>query len=517
MAAAAVSIPVPRTENQCVGTPTGFVRNILRKSIWRAQSDILESVLWNRRTAVKSCHASGKTFIAAAITLYWVSKYDDGIVVTTAPTNTQVKNILWREVREQAAGSRMKFPSVLTQELKLGEKNYALGLSTNQAPRFQGFHSRHILVILDEAPGVRGEVWDAVQGLMAGGDVRLLAIGNPTITGGPFYDAFTTQRERWATYTINAFDTPNLQHCSHTFRRTATDEHGKEYDVNTVIGYGPDIMEMEEDALDHAVRPYLCTRRWVREMIEDNGINNPLVEAKVFGDFPTEGADVLIPLSWLERARLVEDGPEVAKLPICAGLDVAGAGQADTVLVVRRGPRVLLVQGWTSADPRGEVVAALAPFKSELIRLNVDSIGIGWNMYTHLRDQFGRASNGAERVFPVNVGLEPRNREKFFNAKAEYYWALRERAKVGDLRFPIPDKTVRGEDRVLGQLSVIRYAQNARGQIVIESKEDLRKRGIKSPDAAEATMLAFVERVRGESAPIFAISSITQPSGWRMG
>lgn len=71
------------------------------------------------------------------------------------------------------------------------------------------FHGR-ILIVVDEAPGVKAEIWEAIEGIRAGGDVRVLALGNPTIASGPFYDAFTANRDGWCTFTISAFDSPNL-------------------------------------------------------------------------------------------------------------------------------------------------------------------------------------------------------------------------------------------------------------------------------------------------------------------
>jgi hypothetical protein len=84
-------------------------------------------------------------------------------------------------------------------------------LSPESAVNIHGFHSEHILIILDEAPGIRAEIWDAIEGARASGNVRLLALGNPTIPGGPFYEAFTRARGLWKTITIDAFETPNLE------------------------------------------------------------------------------------------------------------------------------------------------------------------------------------------------------------------------------------------------------------------------------------------------------------------
>jgi hypothetical protein len=112
--------------------------------------------------------------------------------------------------------------------------------------------------------------------------------------------------------------------------------------------------------------------------------------------------------------------------------------------------------------------------------INVDSAGIGWNMYTHLNDVFPGIAH------PINVGESPYDPEKYANLKAELYWGLRMRAQAGDLSGSMDEK-------LIGQLAGIRYKHNARGQIVIESKEDARKRGVKSPDRAEAVMLAFAQ------------------------
>jgi hypothetical protein len=465
-----------------LGTPQGFVRGALGQSIWHMQGEILESVANNRRTAVKSCHASGKTFISAAAVLWWITTYSDGIAVTTAPTNTQVETVLWGEIRDSAQKARIHYPRILTRDIKLGEKNYAIGLSTNESARFQGFHSGRVLVVLDEAPGVRNEVWQAVQGLLAGGNVRLLAIGNPVIAGGPFHDAFTSARSLWSTHTINAFDTPNLQRVSLAY----PDETG----AQVVIGSGRELTELTDEELDNNTRPYLCTRRWVKEMLEEWGPLHPYFQSKVLGEFPTESDDTLLPLSWLEKGKVASETKAIEPGRPIAGLDVAGPGESETVLVVRIGPRVVLLKGWTQADPRGEVVAALMPYKVDLQRINVDCIGIGWNMYTHLKDIFGPI------VFPVNVGSPARNKEKFVNSKAEYYWGLRQRAQTGDLLGITDDKTI-------GQLAAIRYTHNARGHVEIEGKDEMRKRGVKSPDRAEAVMLAFIDKMRGELPKMF--------------
>ena len=231
---------------------------------------------------------------------------------------------------------------------------------------------------------------------------------------------------------------------------------------------------MKEEELDDNARPYLTTRRWVREKFLEWGAGHPLWESRVLGRFPTQSEDALISLGWLEEAQRRECA---GTGELCAGLDVAGPGEDETVLVVRDGPRILLMRAWSQADPRGEVIAALAPFRSRLKTLNVDSIGVGWGIYLHMKDAGLPAR-------PVNVGESPRDSEKYANLKAELYWGLRMRLESGDMAGLMDEKAV-------GQLAGIRYRHNGRGQIVIESKEEAGKRGVKSPDRAEAVMLAF--------------------------
>jgi hypothetical protein len=194
---------------EIVRDPVRFCRGLLRQDLWPLQEDILRAVASRSRVAVKACHASGKTFVAALVVLWFVTRHRDGIVVTTAPTWTQVEKLLWGEIHRAVQSSRIAFPQLNKTELRIGPGNYAVGLSTDQGVRFQGFHGR-VLIVIDEAPGVKADIWEAIEGIRAGGDVRVLGLGNPTLASGPFHDAFTTNRDGWCTFTISAFDSPNL-------------------------------------------------------------------------------------------------------------------------------------------------------------------------------------------------------------------------------------------------------------------------------------------------------------------
>ena len=204
--------PSRSTAGSLLRDPALFARIVLGADLWKTQREILTAVSQHSRVAAKSCHASGKSYAIAIAVLWWLAAHRDGIVVTTAPTWLQVEKVIWGEIKSAVRRSvlcgKLKFPVPTQTELRLGPQNYAIGVSTDESSRFQGFHSGHVLVVLDEAPGVRAEVYEAVEGIRAGGQVHVLALGNPTLVGGPFHDVFTTTRATWKTFTINAFRYP---------------------------------------------------------------------------------------------------------------------------------------------------------------------------------------------------------------------------------------------------------------------------------------------------------------------
>ena len=471
-----------------VQDPVAFVSKWLGMDCWSKQKQALE--LLNEpasSTVIKSCHSSGKTRICAAAVLWWLARWDDCIVVTTAPTWVQVTNLLWGEIHALVGMSKYPYPEPNKTELRLvtkeKKKRYAFGLSTsvteqNEGVRFQGVHAEHVLIVVDEAPGVNPKIWSAIDGIRAGGDVRVLAPGNPTIPSGPFVDAFAPGNfTGWNPITISAFDTPNFEGIYLQYYDAIK---GRE----VVLGdrSGKDLLSLNQKDLLSNPRPYLTTKAWVKEKYYTWGPGHYLWDSRVMGNFPSQSEDSLISTTWIEQAETSEK--EAVGL-IHVGIDVAGPGEDETVLAIRRGPRLLGLRAWANPDPRGEIMQELARYDRDQIgTINVDSAGIGWGMFTHLRDTY------KEKVVPINVGESPSNSkaaEKYSNLKAELYWSLRARFESGEIS---AEKDVL-DPVVKKQLASIRYGPNPKGKTEIESKKDASKRGVKSPDRAEAIMLAY--------------------------
>lgn len=442
--------------------PASFAAVFLRQDLWPLQQEILRSIATEPLVAVKACHASGKTFLAAEAALWWLARHpEDGQVITTAPTWNQVEKLLWAEVHVALGKSRWPYPRADQTAIKIGPKNFAMGLSTDEGDRFQGFHGS-VLIIIDEGPGVRQAIFDAIEGIRAGGKVHVLMLGNPTVAAGRFFDAFKSPM--WKKFTIDAFDTPNLK--------------GVTEDDIAALPADPDELTPEQVAwLDTCERPYLITRRWVWEKYNDWGPDAPIYQARVRGRFPTDAANMFFPFWMVEEAReLREEDPDA---PVDAGLDIAGPGDDETVLYWRKGMNFQGLHAWSMPDPRYPVLSALQRVRARSV--NADAGGLGYHFYTFLRE-----NKVGARAYVAQASA--RDRDRFLNLKAELHWEFRQKLEA---------RTVGGlkDQRTIDQLLSILY-DDSTGKVAVEAKEHARKkRGVKSPDRAEAAILCSANNV----------------------
>ena len=187
---------------------------------WHKMEEINTSVRDYDKTAVGAGHGVSKTYTAARLSLAFLMCWPQSIVVTTAPTAHQVKNITWRAIRESHANARVPMPGKVTEtkidlQQETGKEWYALGMSTRadtitaEATKMQGFHSPvAILIVLEEAAAILPEIWRATQYITAPVK-RILAIGNPTSCGGEF--AAALQDPKWHYINVSVKDTPNFK------------------------------------------------------------------------------------------------------------------------------------------------------------------------------------------------------------------------------------------------------------------------------------------------------------------
>ena len=159
--------PLHIPPRQRFGKAVEFVRLDLGTKLWGKQAEILRVLKFSKRTAVRSCNGSGKTHVAAAAVIWWLMAHEhkSALAITTAPTQRQVTNLLWREIRRIYFKNTALFPpsTILTRtSLELSPSHSAMGLSTDSPERFQGFHEENILFVVDEASGVHEDVFDCL-------------------------------------------------------------------------------------------------------------------------------------------------------------------------------------------------------------------------------------------------------------------------------------------------------------------------------------------------------------------
>jgi hypothetical protein len=446
--------------------PVGFVKTVLGEHLWSTQRRIAEAVRDHRRVAVPSCHDAGKSFLAARIAAWWISTAvpGDAFVVTSAPTEAQVKAILWREINKAHKKGRLPGKVNLT-EWYLGNEVVAIGRkpASGDMTGFQGIHAKRVLVIFDEACGIPKPLWEGADSLITNDDSHILAIGNPDDPASHFAKV-CKPGSGWEVIPIDALETPNFT--------------GEE--IPTYLS------------------SLLISKTWVAEKALDWGEASPIYQAKVRGKFSETSVDGLIKGSKLREAvergaaRLADNLPLIH--PVELGVDVAGGGD-ETVIYARCGRLAWLVEAFREPDAMrmvGRIVEAARRLKATKIK--IDAAAMGWGPADRLKeikasdpDPEIRKLFAKIEISAVLVGLPPKSAQakaRFLNKKAEFYWGLRDRIEAGELDL-VPDALTQQ------QLMDLRYFNNSRGLLQMESKDDMFKRGLSSPDRAEALMLAF--------------------------
>jgi hypothetical protein len=441
--------------NPFVGDPVSWIDDKLGEFLWSIQREIAQSVVENRYTGVQSCHDSGKSFIASRLACWWLDVHPPGeaFVVSSAPTQTQVEAILWREIgrahRKGNLDGRITYGQV--PQWKLGQEIVGYGrkpqdhVNREEAmAAFQGIHARYVLVILDEGGGIPKWLFDAADALATNEAARVLAIGNPDDPHSHFVSKVMQPGSDWNQITIDGYETPNF-----------TGE------------WVPD-----------ELRELLLSRLWVEERKRRWGENSPLYMSKVRGQAP-EISDNTVFAPSLLRAAMELELPGTVRGQF--GCDIAREGEDRSVIARNRGGVIRIVKELPKQDTMATAgdIAKEMRLKAGFIPAVVDADGLGSGVFDRLREQ----------DFPVvefRGGFKPFDTERFINRRAEIFWTLREGMENDDVDLDPEDEDL------IAQLGSLQWFVDSRGRIGIESKIDMRKRGLPSPDHADAAAMSFI-------------------------
>jgi len=227
--------------------PAWFLTHILdvkEEYLWWKMKEMCNSVRDHERVTIGAGHGVSKTFSMARLALWFLYCYYPSTVVTTAPTDNQVKNLLWREIRAAHTAARVPLGGHLTTQMldmqrETGVIWYATGFSTKpdtvtqEATAFQGIHNDHVLIIFDEAAGILPEIWRAAEHIGAPFK-RFVAVGNPTTAGGEF--AASLKDKTYHQMRIAVTDTPNFKQG----KTVIPGLYGREYEQRIRLKYGED-------------------------------------------------------------------------------------------------------------------------------------------------------------------------------------------------------------------------------------------------------------------------------------
>jgi hypothetical protein len=366
--------------------------------------------------------------------------------VTTAPTFSQVKAILWREISRAHRKGHLPGRLNQTEWWRAGEicgfgRKPRDTVDELASSGFQGIHAARVLVVVDEAAGVPAQLWEAVEGLTTNPESRVLAIGHPDDPSGPF----AKRCAAWSAIRIPVFESPNFT----------------------------------GEAVPQEVSRALTSPVWVDERREEWGEDSPLWKSRVLAEFPDSREDGLIPL---HAAQQCVDQTLEASTPIIVSCDVARFGADRTVIGLRQGPcfRLLAVRAQSSITEVTGLVANAVREHGGVA--HVDEVGVGAGVVDALREQ-------KVPVVGLNAGSGAQDGKRFVNARAEWWWTIRTLLMSGAVDLP-------DDPGLVSELVAMRYGYDSRGRILVESKDDMRKRGLRSPDKGDCLMLAYASNVR---------------------
>lgn len=425
-------------------SPLAFVTEALSADPepWQAQvlSDIEHGA---RRIAIRAGHGVGKTALESWIVLWFLLFRRPCKIPVTANSQDQLRDVVWAEI----ARWHRQLPSFLRDLIEInaervaikGDPEGAFAVARTARPEkpeaLQGFHSPNLLFLIEEASGIEDVIFETAGGALTGDNAMVVMCGNPTRSQGYFYRAFHQNRAAWTPYHVSCADSSRVS---------------------------PD---------------------YATQVANEYGETSNVYRVRVLGEFPLSEDDAVIPLGLIEAAvgRSVGMAESVG---IVWGLDVARFGDDTTALAKRRG-NVLLdtVREWRKLDNM-QVAGLIAkeyrqtPIEKRPASINIDVIGLGAGVVDRLRE-LGLPARG------INVGeASPTDPKRFMRLRDELWWSARD-------WFDAKDCTMPRDDGLISELVSPKYKIESSGKIKIESKDDMKKRGIKSPNKADAFCLTF--------------------------
>lgn len=391
--------------------------------------------------AITSGHGIGKSALIGQVANWGMSTYEDCKVVMTANTDRQLTTktmpevIKWFKRSIHAAKFKINATSIHSTD-KDKEKSWrldAIPWSENNTEAFAGLHNqgRIIILVFDEGSAISDKVYEVAEGALTDEDTIIiwLVFGNPTRNTGRFKECFGKFKHRWKT---------------------------RQIDSRTVEG-------VNKEKID----------QWVKDYGEDSDF----VKVRVRGMFPSASFKQFISLEDVDKAYGRELKPEQYNFaPKILTVDPAWEGDDEFVIGMRQGLVFKILRTITKNDNDMQMAALIASIEDEE---KADSVFIDAGYGTGIVS----AGKTMGRKWQLVWFAEKPADEGCLNKRSEMWKLMRDWLKEGGV---IP-KDPQLHDELIGPETVPRMD----GKLQLESKKDMKGRGVPSPNRADALALSF--------------------------
>lgn len=402
--------------------------------------------------AVSSGHGIGKSAFLSWLILWALSTREDTKGVVTANTEAQLRTKTWAELAKwyRLFIGRELFEFTATAIFsrdKDHSKTWRIDMipwSEKNSEAFAGLHNKgnRILVVYDEASAIPNSIWEVTEGALTDSNTEIIwcAFGNPTRNSGRFYDCFHTLRHRWKTKQIDS--------------RTAR----------------------------------MTNKKQLNDWVDDYGEDSDFVKVRVRGLFPSASDSQFISTDLVTAAQkvLLRDD-QIKFAPVIIGVDPAWTGSDEFVVYLRQGLHSKLLGVWEKNDDDGRMAGMIANFEDQYKAdaVHIDK-GYGTGIYS-----FGKQMGRVWHL--IDFSGKPAKNE-YENKRAEMWGEMKNWLKEGGA---ISSDSVLYNDLIAPEAFI-----NRRGKLQLESKDDMKKRGIPSPNRADALALTFARNVLGRHGEI---------------
>ena len=400
------------------------------------------------RMATASGRGIGKSALVSWLVLWMLTTRIGASVIVSANSEAQLRSITWAEVTKwlamlinshwwEISATRITpakwLAEIVERDLRKGTRYWGAEgrlWSEENPDAYAGLHNADgVLLIFDEASGIPDAIWDVAQGFFTENTPHRfwLAFSNPRRNTGYFFECFHAKRDFWLSRQIDA--------------RNVEDTDKSVYE----------------------------------QIIEEYGEDSPQARIEVYGEFPNAGDEQFIPPSVVDaaqkRPRYKDPGA-----PIVIGVDPARSGADATVIVVRQGRDIIDIRRYRGDDTMtvvGHIIEAIEDYKPTLTVM--DEGGLGYGILDRLNEQ-------RYKVRGVNFGWKAKNQVMWGNKRAEMWGAMRDWLK---------NASIPADRQLKSDLTGPKTKPDSSGTIFLESKKDMKARGLASPDAADALAVTF--------------------------